>query len=108
MVLVDDFKDYELLIDDWDPPKKDVTKSELIKIINERLSKRWTASEYSKGIEMDVQPEWKKILREDGSTLWEYTKLGWKAMQYQQCDQKGKIKREWLSFKNLDYKGKNK
>lgn len=101
-------KDYELFIDDWDPPKKDVTKSELIKIINERLSKPWSPDEYSDGKEMDVQPEWKKILREDGSILWEYTKLGWKAMQYQQTDQKGNVKKQWLNFKNLNYKGKNK
>ena len=65
VVLVNENKDYELLIDDWEPPIKDVTKLELIKIINKRLSKRWTANEYSNGIEMDIQPEWKKILRED-------------------------------------------
>ena len=105
---MDDLKDYELLIDDWEVPTKDVTKLELIKIINERISKRWTAKQYSDGIEMDVQPEWEKILREDGSILWEYTKLGWKAIQYQQADQKGNVKRRWLYFKNLNYKGKNK
>ena len=105
---MDEFEDYELLIEDLELPTKDLTKSELIKIINERLSKRWTEDEYSNGREIDIQPEWKNILRDDGSVLWEYTKIGWKAMQYQQTDQKGNVKRQWLNFKNLDYKGKNK
>ena len=105
---MEDFGEYKVLIDDLEIPTEDVTKFQLIKIINKRLSKRWTAEELMRGIEIDVQPEWKNILMEDGSILWEYTKLGWKAMQYQQRDQKGNIKREWLSFKSLNYKGKKK
>jgi len=108
---MEDLKDYTVLIEDMgdlEISEKEITKFELIKIINERLSKRWTADEYSNGREVDVQPEWKNILREDGSVLGEYTKLGWKAMHYLHRDQKGNIKKEWLSFKNLNYKGKKK
>tara|TARA_Y100000310_G_C20475364_1_gene712119 strand:- start:189 stop:506 length:318 start_codon:yes stop_codon:yes gene_type:complete len=105
---MDGFKDYEVFIDDWNPPIENITKFQLIAIINKKLRKKRTQEGWSKGIELEVQPEWEKILREDGSILWEYTKLGWKAMHYQQRDQKGKIKRNWLSFKSLDYKGKKK
>ena len=103
---MEEFKDYEVTIEDSIEPKKDITKPELIGIINERIKKQWRSD--TSEIEIDVRPEWKKILREDGSILWEYTKMDWKAMQYQQRDQKGNIKREWLSFKSLNYKGKKK
>ena len=105
---MESLKDYEVLIEDLEVPEKDLTKEELIRVINKRLSKNWSATNHKDGIDMDVEPEWKNILRNDGSILWEYTKLGWKAMQYQQRDQKGNIKREWLNFKSLNYKGKKK
>jgi len=105
---VDDSKDYEVFIDDYDPPPKDITKFQLIAIINKRIGKKWTPEKWTHEVEIDVQPEWKKILIEDGSILGEYTKLGWKAMHYQHRDQKENIKREWLSFKSLNYKGKKK
>jgi len=108
---MEDLKDYTVLIEDMEDleiSEKEITKFELIQIINKRLGKRWTSEDWSNGIEIAVQPEWKKILREDGTILWEYTKLGWKAMHYQHRDQKGKIKREWLSFKSSKNKGKKK
>jgi len=105
---MESLKDYEVFIEDMKDSPKDTTKSQLITIINEKISSQWTSRDYRGTIEIDIRPEWKKILREDGSILWEYTKLGWKAMHYQQCDQKGKIKRNWLSFKNTKYKGKKK
>ena len=102
---MENFKDYTVLIEDMEDletSEKEITKFELIQIINKKLGKNWTSKDWSNGIDIEVLPEWKKILREDGSILWEYTKLGWKAMQYQQRDQKGNIKREWLSFKSLN------
>ena len=105
---MEEFKDYKVLIEDLEDSPKDITRSQLITIINEKMSSQWTSRDYAGTIEIDVRPEWKKILREDGSILWEYTKLGWKAMQYRQTDQQEKIKREWLSFKNTKYKGKKK
>ena len=104
---MEDLKNYEVFIEDIEPTK-DITKTELIHIINKRIGKKWTPEESSCEVKIDVQPEWKKLLREDGSILGEYTKLGWKAMHYQHRDQKGNIKKEWLSFKSLDYKGKKK
>ena len=102
------FKDYKVLIEDLEVPEKDLTKAELIGIINKKISKGWNKTANKDGIDIEVEPEWKNILINDGSILWEYTKLGWKAMHYQQRDQKGKIKRDWLNFKSLNYKGKKK
>jgi len=102
------FKDYKVLIEDLEVPEKDLTKAELIGVINKEISKGWSAEFSKDAIEIEVEPEWKNILREDGSILYEYTQLGWKAMHYQQRDQEKKIKREWLSFKSLNYKGKKK
>jgi len=93
--------DYEVFIDDWEPPKADVSKTQLIAIINKKLSKKWTDEDWSKGISIEVQAEWKKLLREDGSILWEYTKLGWKAMHYKKTNQEGEVVRDWLNFKSL-------
>ena len=102
--------DYEVIIEDLEIGDVilDVTKNELIEILNKKLSRGWTAGEREDGLDIPVEPEWENILKEDGSILYEYTKLGWKAMQYQQTDQKGNVKRRWLYFKNLNYKGKNK
>ena len=102
------FKDYRVLIEDLEVPEKDLTKTELIGVINKEISKGWSAKSSKDAIEIEVKPEWKNILREDGSILYEYAQLGWKAMHYQQRDPKGNIKREWLSFKSLNYKGKKK
>jgi len=103
---MNEWDDYEVIIEDMEPLP--TTKPQLISIINERISTQWSRRVHTSTIEIDVQPEWKKILREDGSILWDYHKLGWKAMHYQQRDQSGNIKREWLNFKYLNYKGKNK
>jgi len=92
-------EDYEVFIEDY---KEEITKKELIIIINERLSRRWSSAEMESGVEIDVEDEWKRILREDGSILWDYQKLGWKAMQYQRQRNDGTV-REWLSFKNPNF-----
>jgi len=105
---VSDFEDYEVNIDDWNPTIHDLTKLELITIINKKLGKKWTYEDLGNGISLEVKPEWEKILREDGSVLWEYTKLGWKAMHYIKTNQDGKVTRNWLNFKSLNYKGKKK
>jgi len=94
--------DYEVFIEDLVYPEEtDINKDDLIKIINKELRKR-SASE----IKIEIKPEWKKILREDGSILWGYQELGWKAMHYQQKKNDGSCY-EWLSFKNPNYKGKS-
>ena len=93
--------EYEVFIDDWEPPRPQVTRAELITIINKKLSKKWTDKDWSQGISIDVQPEWKKLLSEDGSILWEYTKLGWKAMHYNKTTQDGEVIRDWLNFKSF-------
>jgi len=104
---MEEFKDYKVLIEDLEVPKQDLTKAELTGIINKKLSKNWSITNNQDGIDIEIEPEWKNILINDGSFLWEYTKLGWKAMQYQQNRNDGTV-REWLNFKNLNYKVKKK
>ena len=101
-----EWDDYKVVIEDMEP--RSISKPQLIMIINEKISTQWTHRTRASTIEIDVQPEWKKILREDGSILWDYHKLGWKAMHYQKKEQNGSVNRDWLSFKFLNYKGKKK
>ena len=92
--------EYEVFIEDLVCPEEtDIKRGDLIKIINKELGKGW-----ARETKIEVKPEWKKILREDGSILWSYQKLGWKAMHYQQQKSDGSCY-EWLSFKNPKYKG---
>jgi len=107
MVLMDDFKDYKVFIEDLILPPQDVTKEQLIQIINKKLRKKWTDKDYKNGVEIDIQPEWKKTLAEDSSTIWDYEKVGWKVMQYRKGREPGPF-REWINFKNTKYKGKKK
>ena len=104
---MNEFEDYDLIIEDLESPEpKDVTKPQLIKILNERLSKSWIYKSHSGEIEIDVKPEWKKILENDGSIIEEYRKLGWEVWHYI-LGEDG-CHRRWLSFKNPNYKGTKK
>jgi len=95
-------EDYTIVIDDMPP-----TRVQMITILNKKIREnKWDANT-SKGIEIDVKPEWEEILQKDGSILWEYEKLGWKVMWYNQ-KYRTKPTRSWLSFKNAKYKGKKK
>jgi len=82
----------------------DVDKNELIEILNKKLSRSWTTGEREDGLDIPVESEWENILKEDGSILYEYTKLGWKVSHMKQKKQDGSIRRQWLSFKNLNCK----
>ena len=91
--------EYEVIIEEVD-----TTKEELIEILNKKLGQSWTHEEHASGFEIEVEPEWENVLREDASILWSYHKLGWKAMHYQKTDNGGEVIRQWLSFKNPNYK----
>ena len=104
---MESLKDYEVFIEDIRDSPKDITKSQLITIINEKISSQWSSRDYTGTVEIDVRPEWKKILQDDGSILWEYEKLGWQVMWYNQ-KYRTKPTRSWLSFKNTKYRGKKK
>jgi len=98
--------DYEVVIEDIGivDVTIDVTKNELIEILNKKLSQSWTTGEHEDGFDIPVEPEWENVLKEDGSILYEYTKLGWKVLHMQQTKQDGSVRRQWLSFKNPKYK----
>ena len=98
--------EYDVLIDDLDMEESvDLTKEELQRIFNKRLSEQWSPKDCKDGIELDLKPEWKKVLAEDGTVLWDYQKLGWKVMQYRQGRRDGTA-REWISFVNPKFKNK--
>ena len=104
-----DYEDYEVDISDLETATPvEITKDYLINVLNEKIRDSYSLANSPTGIEVDIKPEWEKPLREDGSILWEYTKLGWKAMHYKKTNQSGKVVRNWLSFKSLNYKGKKK
>jgi len=92
-------EDYKVLIDDLSP-----TRDELIGLFNDAIKANKQQANTSKGIEVDVKPEWEEQLKADGSILLEYEKLGWRVMWYVE---KYRIKptRSWLSFTNAEYKG---
>jgi len=92
-------EDYTIVIDDMPP-----TRAQMITILNKKIKEnKWDANT-PKGIQIDVKPEWKELLQKDGSIFWEYEKLGWKVMWYNQ-KYRTKPTRSWLSFKNAKYKG---
>ena len=103
---MNDYEDYDITIEDIEiPERKQATKPQLMKIFNDRLSKSWTSQDRRGGVDIEVKPEWKKILREDGSITWDYQKLGWEVFHYQKTNNKGDVIREWLSFKHPNFKG---
>jgi len=92
-------EDYTIAIGDMP-----ITREQMIKIFNKKIKEnKWDANT-PKGIEIDVKPEWKELLQKDGSIFWEYEKLGWKVMWYNQ-GYRTKRPRSWISFKNAKYKG---
>jgi len=91
--------DYDVYIDDLFVEDKPITKEKMIKILNKEIRAKSSLIKTSKGIEIDVLPEWEKILLEDGSILWSYEKLGWKVMWYNK-EYQTRPTRSWLSFRN--------
>jgi hypothetical protein len=91
-------KDYKLIIEDMPP-----TRAQMITILNEHIRENKRDANKSGGIQIDVKPEWKELLQKDGSIFWDYEKLGWKVMWYNQ-KYSTKPARSWLSFKNAKNK----
>ena len=103
---MDNFDDYEVTVSDLEPYKpSDVTKPHLINIFNKKISEHWSQENSVKVLEIDVRPEWEKILREDGSILWGYQKLGWIVFHYHTQKKNGTV-RSWLKFSHPNYKGR--
>ena len=96
--------DYDVYIDDLFVEDNPITKEKMIKILNKEIRAKSSLVDNDKGIELDVLPEWEKILLEDGSILRSYEKLGWRVMWYKQ-GYRTKPTRSWLSFRNTQNKG---
>jgi len=102
---VNTFEDYKVLIDDLElEDLTPITKSNLIEIFNGAIKVNPTAANTKSGVEIDVKPNWKQLLQDDGSILRDYEKIGWRVMWYRQKYSNGSV-REWLSFRNPKYKG---
>ena len=91
--------DYELKIEDVE-----ITKSEMIKIINKKLERKWTTNERIKGMQIDLFPEWQVAVRKF-SIVYQYKKLGWDVFHFQVGDKETDSSyREYLWFKNPKWK----
>ena len=99
VVVVDEFDEYKIIIEDMPPTREDI-----IRKINKIIRENKFEANTPKGIEIDVPPEWKDILQNNGSILWEYEKIGWRVMWYNQGF-RNKPTRSWLSFRNPNNKG---
>lgn len=101
--------EYEILIEDLNPPKKrgkknvEVSKATIQRIISARLKNSLRETEKAKGLEIEVTEEWTDVLHKDGTILRDYQDIGWKVMWYNQhslgpC--RGDLIRSWLSFRS--------
>ncbi len=66
--------DYELLIEDYKP-----TRKEIIKIINNAIKADRAATKTTKGLEIEVPDSWVEVLQNDAAILYDYGKVGWKV-----------------------------
>jgi len=83
--------EYEVLIEDLNPPEgntikmRHVLKRTIRRTINERLRSKLAETRKPKGLEIDVPSEWTDILHKDSSILTDY---------------RGDLVRSWLSFRS--------
>ena len=101
--------EYEVLIEDLNPPEgntikmRHVLKRTIRRTINERLRSKLAETRKPKGLEIDVPSEWTDILHKDSSILTDYEEIGWKVMWYNTHSQgpgRGDLGRSWLSFRS--------
>jgi len=90
--------DYELLIEDYKPNRK-----EIIKKLNEAIKSDRAATKTAKGLEIEVPDSWVDVLQNDAAILYDYGKVGWKVMWYQIHSEgpgEGDLIRSWISVKD--------
>tara|TARA_R110002020_G_scaffold595_1_gene3033 strand:+ start:679 stop:987 length:309 start_codon:yes stop_codon:yes gene_type:complete len=90
--------DYELLIEDYKPSRK-----EIIKKLNEAIKSDRPATKTAKGLEIEVPDSWVDVLQNDAAILYDYGKVGWKVMWYQihtEGPGEGDLVRSWISIKD--------
>ena len=87
--------DYELLIEDYEPNRK-----EIIKKLNDAIKNDRMATKTIKGLEIDVPDSWVEVLQNDAAILYDY---GWKVMWYQIHSEgpgEGDLVRSWISIRD--------
>ena len=98
--------DYDLLIEDYKP-----TRKEIIKIINKAIKSDRTATKTLKGLEIDVPDAWVEVLQNDAAILYDYGKVGWKVMWYQTHSEgpgEGDLIRSWISVRDRRHVAKER
>ena len=98
--------DYDLLIEDYKP-----TRKEIIKIINNAIKSDRAATKTSKGLEIDVPDAWVEVLQNDAAILYDYGKVGWKVMWYQTHSEgpgEGDLIRSWISVRDRRHVAKER
>jgi len=98
--------DYELLIEDYKP-----TRKEIIKIINNAIKADRAATKTTKGLEIEVPDSWVEVLQNDAAILYDYGKVGWKVMWYQTHSDgpgEGDLIRSWISVRDRRHVAKER
>ena len=98
--------DYEVLIEDYKPSRK-----EIIKIINDTIKSDRPATRTAKGLEIDVPDSWVEVLQNDAAILYDYGKVGWKVMWYQKHSDgpgEGDLIRSWISIRDKRHVAKER
>jgi hypothetical protein len=98
--------DYDLLIEDYKPNRK-----EIIKIINNAIKSDRAATKTPKGLEIEVPDSWVDVLQNDAAILYDYGKVGWKVMWYQKHTDgpgEGDLIRSWISIRDKRHVAKER
>ena len=86
--------------------KNKTKRREMIQEINSIIRRDMKLAKSLKGIEIDVKPEWYRILEQDGSIIRRYEKAGWKVRWWEKHEDgpaTGKLLRSWLCFQDAQY-----
>ena len=102
-------KDYEVDISDLevsDFEERVTTKSDIVKEINRIIKRDMKMSRTLKGIEIDVKPEWYRLLLKDGSIIRSYEKAGWKVRWWERNEDgpaTGRLLKSWLCIQDAQF-----
>ena len=98
--------DYDLLIEDYKPNRK-----EIIKILNDAIKADRAATKTAKGLEIEVPDSWVEVLQNDAAILYDYGKVGWKVMWYQKHSDgpgEGDLICSWISIRDKRHVAKER
>ena len=83
-----------------------ILRNEITTEINATIKRDMKLARTLKGIEIEVEPEWYRLLLEDGSIIRSYEKAGWKVRWWEQHEDgpaTGKLLRSWLCLQDAQF-----